>query len=179
MRSDHKIKHSCFPLPRISGSPKIHKKDTPLRPIIDYTGSIGYNVSRSLSDIISPLVGKTDHHVLNSKQLAEDLENITVRDDEYMISHDVVSLFTNTPVDLTLKIIRQKLDRTLLMVDDLMELVEFVLTTTYFTSKGMIYQQVKGMAMGSPLNPIAVNLFMEWFENEAIATAPANCKPRV
>ncbi|XP_072033426.1 uncharacterized protein [Amphiura filiformis] len=33
--------------------------------------------------------------------------------------------------------------------------------------------------MGSPLSPIAVNLFMEWFENEAIATAPDNCKPRI
>ncbi len=167
-------------VPRIYGSPKIHKKDNPLRPIIDYTGSIGYNVSRSLSDIISPLVGNTVHHVLNSKQLAEDLCGVIVSDDEYLISHDVVSLFTNTPVDLTLKIIRQKLkNRTLLSVDDLMELVEFVLTTTYFTCKGKIYQQVKGMAMGSPLSPIAVNLFMEWFESEAIATAPDNCKPRI
>ncbi len=95
---------------RIYGSPKIHKKDNPLRPIIDYTGSIGYNVSRSFADIISPLVGNTDHHVLNSKQLAEDLNGVTLRDDEYLISHDVVSLFTNTPVDLTLKIIRQKLE---------------------------------------------------------------------
>ena len=32
-------------VPRIYGSPKIHKDDTPLRPIIDYTGTIGYNVS--------------------------------------------------------------------------------------------------------------------------------------
>ncbi|XP_072043295.1 uncharacterized protein [Amphiura filiformis] len=33
--------------------------------------------------------------------------------------------------------------------------------------------------MGSPLSPIAANLFMEWFENEAITTASDNCKPRV
>ncbi|XP_072051862.1 uncharacterized protein [Amphiura filiformis] len=33
------------------------------------------------------------------------------------------------------------------------------------------------MAMGSPLSSIAVDLFMEWLEEEAIATAPLNCKP--
>ncbi len=163
-------------IPRIYGSPKIHKKDNPLRPIIDYTGSIGYNVSRSLADIISPLVGKSDHNVLNSKQLADDLKDFIIGDDEMLLSHDVVSLFTNTPIELTLKIIREKLEqdkslhlRTRLSVNDLMELVQFILTTTYFTSKGTIYQQKKGAAMGSPLSPIAVDLFMEWLEDKELS----------
>ena len=34
-----------------------------------------------------------------------------------------------------------------LSVDDLMELVDFILTTTYFTCKGNIYQHKKGVAM--------------------------------
>ena len=141
-------------VPHMYGSPKIHKDGTPLRPIIDYTGTIGYNISRSLADILSPLVGKNGFNVLNSKQLAEDLSSITIKDNEYLVSHDVVSLFTNTLVDKTLEIIRRKLEsdkklrlRTRLTVDDLMELVEFVLTTTYFTSKQIIYQQKKGVAM--------------------------------
>ena len=140
--------------------------------------SLGW-VRKSLADIISPLVGTTSQHVLNSKQLAEDMGEVTINDDECFISHDVVSLFTNTPIDMTLDIIRRKLEqdpnlklRTQLSVDDLMELTEFVLTTTYFTSKGVIYQQLKGAAMGSPFSPIAVNLFMEWREEQAIATAP-------
>ena len=35
--------------------------------------------------------------------------------------------------------------------------------------------------MGSPLSPIAANLFMEWLEQKAIATAPLalNCRPRI
>ena len=64
-------------------------------------------------------------------------------------------------------------------VDDLMELAKFTLTTTYFTSKGNIYQQVKGAAMGSPLSPIAVDLYMEWLEGQAIPTAPLNCTPKL
>ena len=59
-----------------------------------------------------------------------------------------------------------------------MELVEFVLTTTYFTSNQKIYQQKKGVAMGSPLSPVAVNIFMEWLEEKAIDTALTECKPK-
>ena len=89
------------------------------------------------------------------------------------------------PVDKTMAIVRHKLEkdktlrlRTLLTVDNLMELVKFVLTTTYFNSKQTIYQQTKGVAMGSPLSPVVVNLFMEWLEEKAIDSAPPECKPK-
>jgi len=49
---------------------------------MDYTGSIGYNTSRYLVDILANLVGKTEHHVKNSQHLASELEGITVHEDE-------------------------------------------------------------------------------------------------
>jgi len=52
-------------------------------------------------------------------------------------------------------------------------------TTTYFTFQGVIYLQRFGTAMGSPVSPIIANLFMEWLEQQAIATAPVNCRPRL
>ena len=174
-------------VPRIYGSPKIHKEGTPLRPIVDFTGSIGYNVAKSLAEIYSPLVGQTEHHVLNSKTLAEDLKDVKLDDDEILNSHDVVALFTSTPIDLTLQIIRDRLvedrdlnKRTLLDIDDLLELTKYCLSTVaYFSYAGGYYRQRFGMAMGSPLSPIACNLFMEWLECKAIATAPASCRPRI
>ena len=54
-------------------------------------------------------------------------------------SHDVVSLFTKTPVQETLTIIRERVEkdqdlkkRTNLEVDDTMDLTEFIATLTYF-----------------------------------------------
>ena len=64
-------------------------------------------------------------------------------------------------------------------IDDIMELLEFVVTTTYFTFRGVTYQQRFGTAMGSPVSPIIANLYMEWLEQRAIATAPVNCRPRL
>ena len=48
-------------------TPKIYKEGTPLRPIVDYTGSIMSETSRELANILGPLVGLTEHHVMNSK----------------------------------------------------------------------------------------------------------------
>ena len=102
------------------------------------------------------------------------------------VLHDVVSLFTNTPIDKSLLIIRDKLvkdttlnKRTNLTVDDIMDLLEFVLTTTYFSFRGTIYKQKFGTAMGSPVSPIVANIFMEFLEQCAIATAPVTCAPRL
>ena len=58
------------------------------------------------------------------------------------------------------------------------ELLQFVLTTTYVSFRGSIYRQIFGAAMGSPVSFIVANLFMEWLEQEAIATAPMECKPK-
>ncbi|XP_019627820.1 PREDICTED: uncharacterized protein LOC109472449 [Branchiostoma belcheri] len=33
--------------------------------------------------------------------------------------------------------------------------------------------------MGSPVSPVLANLFMEWLEQEAIATAPISCRPKL
>ncbi|XP_072042857.1 uncharacterized protein [Amphiura filiformis] len=59
-----------------------------------------------------------------------------------------------------------------------MELLEFILTTTYFSFRGNIYRQKFGAAMGSPVSAIVANLYMEWLEQQAIATAPLDCAPK-
>ena len=172
--------------PRIYCTTKIHKQGYPVRPIVDYMGSIAYQTSKALAEILSPMVGQTECHVKNSKHLADDLTKLTIEDDNIFNSHDVVSMFTNTPIDKTLEIIRERLEndntlkqRTKLDVDDIMELLEFVLTTTYFSFRGEIYKQKFGTAMGSPCSAITANIFMEWLEQRALATTPAECMPKL
>ncbi|KAI8496755.1 hypothetical protein Bbelb_254100 [Branchiostoma belcheri] len=153
---------------------------------VDHTGSVGYNTSRALADLLAPLVGTTEHHIKNSKHLAEEITSILIEEDEMFVSHDVVSLFTNTPIPETLGIIRQKLlddtelkKMTNLEVDDIIELLTFIVTTTYFSFRGEVYQQKFGTAMGSPVSTVLANLFMEWLEQQAMASAPVNCKPKM
>ena len=105
---------------------------------------------------------------------------------EDMNSHDVVSLFTNVLIKEALIIIgkRLKADKTLhrcwnLTAEDIMELLEFVLSTTYFSFNVEIYKQIQGAPMGSPVLVVVSNLYMEDHEETAIATAPPEIKPKI
>ena len=42
----------------------------------------------------------------------------------------------------------------------------------YFSFQDQFYEQVEGVAMGSPVIPIVANLYMEYFEQKSLCTAP-------
>ena len=51
-------------------------------------------------------------------------------------------------------------------------LVRIYLKSTFFSFKRVLYEQVEGVAMGSPLSSVIANLFMEAFEKSAIESFP-------
>ena len=162
-------------VPKFYGLPKVHKQETPLRPIVASRGSITYNVARLLADILSPLVGHSEHHIQNSADLVKKLSNITLLPEECLVSYDVTALFTSVPVKESLEIISRRLQddetlagRTSLNPEHIVKLLELCLTTTYFVSNCKYYQQIEGASMGSPISPIVANLFMEDFEAKAL-----------
>ena len=74
----------CVP-PKFYGLPKIHKPDTPLRPIVSSCGSVTYGVAKELAKILKPLVGKSPHHITSTQDLLNkpgtlnwNLENVSV-----------------------------------------------------------------------------------------------------
>ena len=95
--------------PRIYGLPKIHKLQTPLRPIVSCTDAPSYKLSKYIASVISPLAWKTDSHVLNSKQFTGMVNEECVEAEEALVSFDVTSLFTNVPIDEAVDIIHRKL----------------------------------------------------------------------
>ncbi|KAI8493809.1 hypothetical protein Bbelb_281560 [Branchiostoma belcheri] len=171
--------------PAFYGLPKIHKQSVPLRPIVSSIGSVTYELAGFLAKILGPLVGKSQHHVQNSADFVNKIKDIHVEDDETITSYDVSSLFTSIPPKEAVSVVKEALeaddtlaDRTNLSVDQVCELLELCLGCTYFTYKGQFYQQMHGCAMGSPVSPIVVNLYMEKFETKALSTfndtPPAN-----
>jgi len=175
----HKIYPTTETPPKFYGLPKIHKKDNPLRPIVSSVDSITYTCARFVADILSPLVGKSEHHVKNSQEFAKVITDKTVQPDEKLVSYDVSALFTSVPVDKALEVIRERLvndttlsQRTSLCPEDIIRLLDVCVKCTYFVYDGVYYQQIHGAAMGSPVSPILCNLYMEDFETKALTTAP-------
>ena len=67
--------------PRFYATPKIHKQNNPVRPIVSGINSITYGLAKHLAKLLKPLVGKTKHHIKNSKHLVDMLKEMVCRAD--------------------------------------------------------------------------------------------------
>ena len=136
-------------------------------------------MARELAEILKLLVGKSPHHINSNHDFVEQVNQLTLAPGECFSSYDVSALFTSVPVDPAQGVIKDLLekdptlkDRTVLTVNDIIQLLEFCLKDMYFSSQDQFYEQVEGVAMGSPVSPIVANLYMEYFEQKALSTAP-------
>jgi hypothetical protein len=135
--------HASVP-PRLYGLPKIHKKDVPLRPIVNCIGSPTYALAKYLTGLLGPLVGESDHHIRKSEAFVKKLQAIKLQETDILVSFDVVSLFTRVPLEDTIQLLTAKFSK------QTVDLFRHVLTTTYFLYDGSFYDQKDGVAMGSP-----------------------------
>ena len=136
-------------------------------------------MAKELAKILKPLVGKSPHHINSTQDFVEQVKHITLAPGECLSSYDVSALFTSVPIDPALTIIQDLLvkdptlkDRKFIGIDDIIFLLEFCLKNTYFSFQGQVFEQVEGVAMGSPVSPIVVNLYMEDLEQKALSTGP-------
>ena len=62
-------------------------------------------------------------------------------------------------------------DRTVLSVQNIIQLLGFHLHNTYFSFLCQFYEQVEGAAIGPPVCPIVAKLHMEHFERKTLSPA--------
>ena len=86
--------------------PKIHKANTPLRPMVSSRGSVTYGVAKVLAKILKPLVRKSLHHVHSTTDFVERVRKVTLQPGKCLCSNDVTALFTSVPVDPALNTYR-------------------------------------------------------------------------
>ena len=132
-------------------------------------------MAKVLTKVLKPLVGKSPHHIQSSSDF---VKRVTLLLGECLTPYNVTALFTSVAIDPALNIIRDLLvkdeklqDRTVLSVQYVIEILGFCLHNTYFSSQNKFYEQVEGVAMGSLVHFIVVNLSMEHFEGEALQSA--------
>ena len=90
-------------LSRIYGLSKILKQDYPLI-IVSSISSPLHNLDSSLHKILDKNLNKTNSFIKNSFQKTKTYKRtkVTLLDDSFLVSLDVVSLFTNVPFDLVI-----------------------------------------------------------------------------
>ena len=156
-------------------NPKIHKSmhDPPIRPIISQVGTVTYDLTKTLCNIISPYMSR--NFMINSTyeflEIARGTENVKL-----LASFDVENLFTNVPVEETIDIIiecvynNDKIKKPNIPRDILQELLHICTTETPFTTpEGKLYNQINGVSMESALGPVFANYYISSVENKILA----------
>jgi len=159
-------------LPKAYGLPKLHKDNVPLRLIVSSINTSLYPIAKFLNKIISSSISYTDYQMKNSFELCVALSKINIPESYKLFSLDVVSLFTNVPLNLALDSINRRWEHiectTKIEKNEFLRAIEFVLSSTYFTFMNKIYKQIFGTPMGSPLSPIVADLVMRDLEEQVL-----------
>ena len=171
-RTHRKLKVTSSNPPRIYGLPKIHKQGRPLRPVVSTIGSTTYGIAQFLAKIIGNVVGKTEYHVRNSFEFAEEISEKQIPEDNVLFSLDVTSLYTNVPVEYAIDCLKERWNEinkyTTIDCDSFVSAVKLVLESTFFVYRGSTYAQTFGVPMGSPLSPVIANIAMERLEQHCL-----------
>ena len=165
--------HNALP-PKIYGLPKLHKQGIPLRPIVSCVQSPFTYLSKFLKNILNKINNKTDSYIKDSWYFKHKISSITIPEDYSIISLDIVSLYTNIPVDLALKIIEKRWDEiknfTDIPLQEFQTAVELTLNSTFFNYNDKYFKQIYGCAMGSAISSCIAQLVLEDMENQIIPT---------
>ena len=139
----------------IYGLPKVHKPGNPVRPICSAVGS--YNLGRFAAKIIQPAAKNSFGRDLeNTFQFVNQVRHCELKD-LYMVSFDVRSLFTNIPLNKTIKICLDRLYRSNSDIrpnipeKTLEQMLRLCVTDNTFVIDGKVYTQIDGVAMGNSL----------------------------
>ena len=99
--------------------------------------------------------------VLNrTENFIDTIKTIQIPDDHKLVSFDVKSLFTSIPLqllDCTENAIKNSSAELPLPTDDIMDLLNLCLTSTYFQYNGKHYKQLHGTAMDSPVSVVVTS----------------------
>ena len=165
---------------RFYGTAKIHKmkgnntvEQLPLRPIVSNIGTASYHLAKHLSKLLAPL-NQNEYTIRNTKQFLKDLNESNLTSSDYkLVSFDIVSLFTNVPLNKTIDIILRRIYdeneiNTVITRSEMRKLLVPCTKQVHFTFNGATYIQTDGVAMGSPLGPVIAGIFVTELERKVL-----------
>ena len=158
---------------RIYGTPKMQKLSSSdlfpkLCPIVSSIGTFNYNLARFLCDLLSPLA-PNDYTCKDTFYFASQIKNANLSK-KSLVSCDVTSLFTNIPlqetIDIAINLIFNSNPNLSITRKELKKIFLFATSQTNFICNSKFYNQIDGVAMGSPLALVLANILIGFHEYE-------------
>ena len=153
---------------KLYGTCKVHKSNYPVRPIVSMINTPEYKLAKYLDMLIKPNL-PMKYSVKSNTEVLKRLEEFDFQENDYCVSFDVVSLFTNIPLEDTIVLVANKLYSKDAIKRPPMPKASFTAllkeaTGGLFSHRGVLYQQKDGVSMGNPLAPTLANFFVGHLE---------------
>ena len=139
-----------------------------MTPILCATGTYNYAQAKWLDKKLKPL-SFNEYKITDVFESAKDIQHFELGDFNFLVSYDVTALFINVPLDEAIHILAEKafcdnwFNNTHDMnisKDGFIELLNLSTKDRLFQFNGNLYEQIDGVAMGSPLGPLMAKAFM-------------------
>lgn len=136
-----------FKIPYFHILPKIHKPDfmnnPSSRPITAATSWITRPASVFLNFLLNEdkNINKKDHILINTKNLIDNIKNLYLNDDEFFLTIDIESLYTNIDTNVLKEKLKNQNELYFLLFN-------YINKYNYFQYDNIIYKQNSGLPMG-------------------------------
>lgn len=162
--------------------PKMHKAVIAGRPIVSSINSVTYHTSVYLHNFLVRVRPYIPNLCTNSASVILDMESLNTSDPNLVIvTADVTSLYPSIPIKYGLTAVRIMLLRLCRIRADIIEecdvelvveLLEWVLRNNYLQYMGVIYKQLTGTAMGTPVAVMFADIVLSFLERPCLLHRP-------
>ena len=159
-------------MPVFYGLPKIHKKDTPLRPIVSQIDSPSYKINKYLDYILTTAEKEIPYLLQDTTKFLQYISKLEIFTQvrPILFTIDVTSLYTVLPHDMCIEYVTEMYIETMdkwnkythdiksITVDSLVNILQVILNQGFFKFDDNIYSQNYGITMGAPSSVKIANI---------------------
>ena len=163
------------------GLAKVHKINTPLRPILAAYNTAMYKLAKFIIPLIEHL-SINDYSIKNSYNFFQSISYFVPNDNHFMASFDISSLYTNIPIHETINLVCDKIFQSVDIYNNFnkeqfKQFLNLTLFDTHFLFNDVLYKQSEGLSMGNPAAPTLANIFLCNLEHDFLLNCSPNFKP--
>lgn len=165
-------------VPVFYGIPKVHKKDIPLRPIVSQINGPSYGLNKYVDKLLYVAEKRIPFLIQDTPSFLRIIEaNKYISPNSYLVTMDVVSLYTNIPLQECIEFVCEMYEETLnfwsfydtglipIPVNDLKMAIHLILSNCTFSFNNLLFKQKFGTTMGAASSVKLANIFMyKWLQ---------------
>jgi hypothetical protein len=150
--------------PTLRATIKLHKQNTPIRPIINLRNAPAYELARHLTGILHDRLHLPNtYNIQNSIHLITDLQSIEINEDMRICLFDIDNMYTNIPKVEVLNIIKSIMESDpetkKAELEEIIKIFKSMMEENYFPFNQQYYKQTEGSVMGATTSAILAEVY--------------------